>query len=53
MDLLVLQRHILEIDRLEEIYQKACNIKKDGKKPSSADLLFIQRHILNIKKIEQ
>ncbi len=53
VDLLVLQRHILEIDRLEEIYQKACNIKKDGKKPSSADLLFIQRHILNIKKIEQ
>lgn len=53
VDLLVLQRHILEIERMEEIYQKACNIRKDGKKPSSVDLLLIQRHILKLQQIEQ
>ena len=53
VDLLVLQRHILEIERMEEIYQKACNIQKDGKKPSSVDLLLIQRHILKLQQIEQ
>ena len=53
VDLLVLQRHILEIERMEEVYQKACNIRKDGKKPSSVDLLLIQRHILKLQQIEQ
>ena len=53
VDLLVLQRHILEIERMEEIYQKACNIRKNGKKPTSVDLLFIQRHILKLQQIEQ
>lgn len=53
VDLLVIQRHILEIEPLGEIYQKASNINKNGKKPNSVDLLLIQRHILSIKLIEQ
>ncbi len=53
VDLLVLQRHILEIEKLEGIFQKACNIAKNGKKPTSVDLLLIQRHILNLQTIEQ
>ena len=53
VDLLVLQRHILEIEFLEPIYQKAGNINKNGKKPTSVDLLLIQRHILGLKTIEQ
>ena len=53
VDLLVLQRHILEIEKIEEIYQKAGNINKNGKKPSSVDLLLIQRHILELQIIKQ
>ena len=53
VDLLVLQRHILEIQKIDEIYQKACNIRKNGKKPTSVDLLLIQRHILKLQIIEQ
>ena len=53
VDLLVLQRHILEIQKIDEIFKKAGNIKKDGKKPTSVDLLLIQRHILELKLIEQ
>ena len=52
-DLLVLQRHILEIEPLEEIYRKATNINKNGKKPTSVDLLLIQRHILGLQNIKQ
>lgn len=53
IDLLVLQRHILEIQQMQEIFKKATNIHKNGKKPSSVDLLLIQRHILEMKIIEQ
>lgn len=53
IDLLVLQRHILGIEKIDKIYQIACNIKKDGKQPSSVDLLLIQRHILGIEGIKQ
>lgn len=53
IDLLVLQRHILEIERLKGVFYKAGNINKNGKKPSSLDSLLIQRHILGIKLIEQ
>lgn len=53
VDLLVLQRHILEIQPIEEIYRKASNINKTGKKPTSVDLLLIQRHILGLQIIEQ
>lgn len=53
VDLLVLQRHILEIEPMEEIFRKATNIQKDGKNPTSVDLLRIQRHILGLQIIEQ
>ncbi len=53
VDLLILQRHILEIEKIEDIYKKAGNIRKDGKKPTSVDLLLIQRHILGLQLIEQ
>lgn len=53
VDLLVLQRHILEIKPLDSIFRKAANIDKNGNKPSSVDLLLIQRHILQLQLIEQ
>lgn len=53
VDLLVIQRHILEIEPLEGIFRKASNINKNGKKPTSIDLLLIQRHILDLQLIEQ
>ena len=53
VDLLVLQRHILELEKFDVIFLKAGNINKNGKNPSSVDLLLIQRHILNLKIIEQ
>ena len=51
VDLLVLQRHILEIESIDEIFQKAGNINKNGRKPTSVDLLLIQRHILELQVI--
>lgn len=53
VDLLVLQRHILEIEPINDIFRKATNINKNGKKPTSVDLLLIQRHILGLQIIEQ
>ena len=53
IDLLVIQRHILELEELQPIYIKASNIAKDGKRPTSIDLLLIQRHILGLQKIIQ
>ena len=53
VDLLKLQRHILEIEELDFVSQKAGNINKNGKKPTSVDLLLIQRHILGLKQIVQ
>ena len=52
VDLLVLQRHILELEKFDGIFLKAGNINKNGKNPSSVDLLLIQRQILNLKIIE-
>ena len=53
IDLLILQRHILEIEKIGEIYKRAGKINKNGNKPTSVDLLIIQRHILEIQIIEQ
>ncbi len=53
VDLLKIQRHILELEKLEGIYIKASNVRKTGTKPTSVDLLLIQRHILGYQKIEQ
>ncbi len=52
-DLLVLQRHILEIQKLDSIFMKASNVRRIGTKPTSVDLLLIQRHILGYQEIEQ
>ena len=53
IDLLVLQRHILEKEQFSGVFLKAGNISKNGKKPSSTDLLLIQRHILQMQAIKQ
>ena len=53
IDLLVLQRHILEIEKLGSIYIKAGNVRKNNKNPSSVDCLLIQRHILGLQDLEQ
>ena len=53
VDLLIIQRDILEIESLDSIYKKASNIRKNGKEPSSIDLLLIQRHILGLQLINQ
>ena len=53
VDLLKLQRYILELEILDFMAQKAGNINKNGKSPTSLDLLLIQRHILELKLIEQ
>lgn len=53
IDLLVLQRHILEIEKLTGPFLVAGNINKNGKNPSSLDSLLIQRHILELQIIEQ
>ena len=53
IDLLVLQRHILEMQKLEGAFVKAGNVRKNGKNPSSVDCLLIQRHILGLQSIEQ
>ena len=52
-DLLVLQRHILELEKLKPIFMRAANIRKNGQLPSSLDLLLIQRHILELQLISQ
>ena len=52
IDLLVLQRHILEISKLDDVTLKAGNISKNGSSPTSIDLLKIQRHILEIELIK-
>ena len=53
IDLLVLQRHILEINKFSGVFLKAGNIRKNGKNPSSIDCLLIQRYILGLQNIEQ
>ncbi len=53
LDVLVLQKYILEMKNLDELYLKAGNISKNGQLPSSLDVLKIQKHILEIKNIEQ
>lgn len=53
IDLLVLQRHILEIKKLDGVFVKAGNVRKNSKNPSSVDCLLIQRHILGLQSLEQ
>lgn len=53
LDVLVLQKHILETKLLQGIYLKAGNLSKNGNTPSALDGLKLQKHILEIKTIEQ
>lgn len=53
LDVLVLQKHILEIRTLKDEFLKAGNISRNGNLPSSLDVLKLQKHILEIKPIEQ
>ncbi len=53
LDVLVLQKHILETKIMNGIFLKAGNISKNGELPSSLDVLKIQKHILETKFIEQ
>lgn len=53
LDVLVLQKYILEIRQLDGLFLKAGNISKNGEVPSSLDVLKVQKHILEIKFIEQ
>ena len=53
LDVLVLQKHLLEIKLLSDEFLKAGNISRNGLMPSSLDVLKIQKHILEIKIIEQ
>ena len=53
IDLLVLQRDILQIEILSNVYKISGDVRKTGKNPTSVDCLLIQRHILGFKEIEQ
>ncbi len=53
LDVLVIQKHILETKLISGIFLKAGNTSKNGNLPSSLDVLKIQKHILEIKLIEQ
>lgn len=53
LDVLVLQKYILEIRQLDGLFLKAGNISKNGELPNSLDVLKVQKHILEIKFIEQ
>ena len=53
LDVLVIQKYILELKIMTGVFLKAGNISKNGKLPSSLDVLKLQRHILEIKYIEQ
>lgn len=53
LDVLILQKHILEIKEITGIFLKSANTSKNSELPSSLDVLRIQKHILEIKFIEQ
>ena len=53
LDVLILQKHLLEIKILNDEFFKAGNISRNGMPPSALDVLKIQKHILEIKTIEQ
>ena len=49
LDVLILQKYILELRTLEGVYLKAGNIAQNGELPTALDVLKIQKHILEIK----
>ncbi len=52
LDLLVTQKHILNVTLKTGVYKEATDVNKDGK-IDILDLLIIQKHILGISKISQ
>ena len=52
VDLLKVQKSILNVKKLKGAYEKASDVNKDGT-VDIVDLLKIQKHILNVKKLEQ
>ncbi len=53
LDVLIVQKHILETKILSGIFMEAANTRKNSELPTSLDVLRIQRHILEMKFIEQ
>ncbi len=53
LDVLIIQKYILETKEITDIFLKAGNTSKNGNLPNSLDVLKIQKHILEIKVIEQ
>ena len=53
LDVLIIQKHILETKAITGIFLKSANTSKNGNLPSSLDVLKIQKHILEMKFIEQ
>ncbi len=53
LDVLIIQKHILETKPITGIFLKSGNTSKNGNLPSSLDVLKIQKHILEMKFIEQ
>lgn len=52
LDLLRVQKHILDVNGLSGAYSKAADVNKDGK-INPLDLLIIQKHILEVSFIKQ
>ena len=53
IDLLILLRHVLEIETIGGVFYRAGNTLKNGMAPSSVDLMVLIRHILEIESIVQ
>lgn len=51
LDVLVIQKYILELKTMTGVFLKAGNISQNGNLPSALDVLKIQKHILEIKQI--
>lgn len=51
LDVLVIQKYILELKTMTGVFLKAGNISQNGNLPSSLDVLKMQKHILEIKRI--
>ena len=53
LDLLYLQRHLLEVKKLTSVYLEAANTNRQNDGITTLDLLYMQRHLLDIKQITQ